>query len=78
MIVHSTAIAFPPNKAAPMDYGPNNLYSAPEKLPVSDAVSYLAAWRRIEMERIVRSERQRFLESFLGGVADRLRPERSR
>lgn len=30
---------------------------------------------RKEMERIVRSERQRFLESFLGGVADRLRPE---
>ncbi len=30
---------------------------------------------RKEMERIVRSERQRFLESFLGGVADRLRSE---
>lgn len=30
---------------------------------------------RKEMERIVRSERQRFLGSFLGGVADRLRPE---
>ncbi|TJW48393.1 MAG: hypothetical protein E5X65_35735, partial [Mesorhizobium sp.] len=30
---------------------------------------------RKEMERIVRSERQRFLESILGGVADRLRPE---
>lgn len=30
---------------------------------------------RGEIERLVRSERQRFLESFLGGVADRLCPE---
>lgn len=30
---------------------------------------------RGEIERLVRSERQRFLESFLGGVADRLHPE---
>jgi hypothetical protein len=30
---------------------------------------------RKEMERLVRSERQRFLESFLGAVADRLVPE---
>ena len=30
---------------------------------------------RKEMERLVRSERQRFLESFLGGVADRLHTE---
>lgn len=30
---------------------------------------------RKEMERLVRSERQRFLESFLGGVADRLHPK---
>ncbi|RWX58122.1 Tn3 family transposase, partial [Mesorhizobium sp. M4B.F.Ca.ET.089.01.1.1] len=28
-----------------------------------------------EMERLVRSERQRFLETFLGSVADRLLPE---
>lgn len=30
---------------------------------------------RKETERLVRSERQRFLERFVGGVADRLRPE---
>lgn len=30
---------------------------------------------RKEMERLVRSERQRFLETFLGNVADRLHPE---
>ncbi len=30
---------------------------------------------RKEKERLARSERQRFLESFLGGVADRLHPE---
>jgi Domain of unknown function (DUF4158)/Tn3 transposase DDE domain len=30
---------------------------------------------RKEMERLVRSERQRFVDSFLGAVADRLRPE---
>ena len=30
---------------------------------------------RKEMERIVRSERQRFVDAFLGRVADRLRPE---
>lgn len=30
---------------------------------------------RKEMERLVRSERKRFVESFLGGVADRLVPK---
>ncbi|MEC5383666.1 DUF4158 domain-containing protein [Aurantimonas sp. C2-6-R+9] len=30
---------------------------------------------RKELERVVRSERQRFLEAYLGRVADRLRPE---
>jgi hypothetical protein len=30
---------------------------------------------RKEMERLVRSERQRFVEPFLCAVADRLRPE---